>query len=176
MSSIISQSLKSNLCTLIDGRAAAVVCIGTDLLSGDCLGPLVGQFLIELGVPAYVYGNLESPVSALNIDKIGGFVSARHPDRVIIAVDSAVGPTLGKITVCKGPLRPGSAGGKSLKPVGDISITAVTTRSLPHQEGFALVPLGLVYKLARTVAATIHAALVTRPHYKENSFISLISS
>jgi len=176
MSSIISQSLKSNLCRLLDGQKAVAVCIGTDLLSGDCLGPLVGQFLVEYGAPAFVYGNLESPVNALNIDKVGGFVSARHPERIIIAIDSAVGPHLGRITVNKGPLKPGSAGGKILNPIGDISITAVTTSFTPHQEGFALVPLGLVYKLARTIAASLHAALTPSPQYSENPFFSLFSS
>lgn len=43
---------------------AILLCIGTDLVIGDCLGPIVGEILINRNVNAYVYGTLTRPVTA----------------------------------------------------------------------------------------------------------------
>ena len=37
-------------------KDVVVVCVGSDLVLGDSLGPLLGTFLINLDIPAYVYG------------------------------------------------------------------------------------------------------------------------
>lgn len=45
-----------------------LICIGSDRATGDCLGPLVGQSLMDF--PVYsVYGTLQFPVHAKNLDK-----------------------------------------------------------------------------------------------------------
>ena len=46
-----------------------IVCIGTDKCIGDCLGPLVGTLLREKFFPLKVFGTLDSPIHALNLDK-----------------------------------------------------------------------------------------------------------
>lgn len=151
MSKLLSKKLYSYIC----GRQVVFVCIGTDLVGGDCLGPLVGQLLIESNINSYVYGTLSNPITAKNINKYNEFIRAKHPDSLTVAIDSAVGGSVGKICINNYPLKPGSADGKNLSPIGDISITATTSCFLPSQKEFSLVRLGLVYNLAKSITEII---------------------
>lgn len=134
------------------------MCIGTDLVGGDCLGPIVGQLLIDRNLPAFVYGTLSSPITALNLDKYYEFIKSNHSS-TIIAVDSCVGENVGRITVSDGAVKPGAASGKQLPEVGDISVTAVTSPYPPSDRRFASVRLGFIWALAQKVADTIFALL-----------------
>ncbi len=131
-----------------------IMCIGTDLVGGDCLGPVVGRMLIDRDLPAYVYGTLENPITALNLVEYYEFIKRTHPSTVI-AVDSCIGDNLGHISVSAGGLLPGAASSKSLPMVGDISVTAVTSSYPPSDKRFASVRLGFVYSLARKVADAV---------------------
>ena len=150
-------ALTSKLRSLIRGREIAAVCVGTDLVGGDCLGPMVGQLLTEAGVPAYVYGTLDNPVTALNVNAVSGFVRLKHPDCLIVAVDSSVGVEAerGRICVRSGPLIPGAAGGRPLNALGDVSVTVITSSALPPSQKFALARLGFVYALAKAISGMI---------------------
>ncbi|NSJ87437.1 DUF1256 domain-containing protein [Blautia hansenii] len=45
-----------------------ILCIGSDRITGDSLGPLVGHSLSRFSLPhARVYGTLDRPVHALNL-------------------------------------------------------------------------------------------------------------
>ena len=46
-----------------------ILCIGTDRATGDCLGPLVGEHLMQVLPHIPIYGNLESPIHALNLEE-----------------------------------------------------------------------------------------------------------
>ena len=46
-----------------------IVCIGTDRATGDCLGPLVGQYLQNHSSLCSVYGSLSRPVHAQNLEQ-----------------------------------------------------------------------------------------------------------
>lgn len=134
------------------GRLPVVLCIGSDRVTGDCLGPIVGQLLVERGVNAFVYGTLERPVTALNLADAITHIKDAHGDRKILAVDSSVGryADVGKIRVAFGAIAPGSADGKKLPHVGDVSITATVTD--PRKTPLSAVRLGTVYALARRIA------------------------
>lgn len=109
-------------------------CIGTDRITGDSLGPLVGYKLKKLRYKNFhVYGTLEEPIHALNIDMIFEEVIKKHPQLPIIAVDASLGHIshLGCITVSKGSLKPGIGVKKNLKTVGDVSITGIVCCSSP---------------------------------------------
>ena len=41
-----------------ENAAPIVVCVGSDLVVGDSLGPLVGTFLRQRNAGAYIYGTL----------------------------------------------------------------------------------------------------------------------
>ncbi|MCH5163430.1 MAG: spore protease YyaC [Clostridiales bacterium] len=135
-----------------------IMCIGTDLVGGDCLGPLVGQLLIARNLPCFVYGTLYDPITALNLKDYYAFIKKNHISTVI-AVDSCVGENVGRISVNSGGLLPGAAGGKDLPMVGDISVTAVTSSYPPSDKRFASVRLGFVYSLALQVADTIETLI-----------------
>lgn len=131
-----------------------IMCIGTDLVGGDCLGPIVGQLLIMRNLPAYVYGTLDNPITALNLIEYYDFIKQNHC-ATIIAVDSCVGENVGRISVTSGGILPGAASNKSLPTVGDISVTAVTSSYPPSDKRFSSVRLGFVFSLAQKVAETV---------------------
>ena len=110
------------------GRSIIVLCIGTDRSTGDSLGPLVGdklKFLVRDKI--CLYGNLEFPVHAKNINDIITSINKAYYNPFIIAVDACLGSiqNVGKIIIESKPLHPGSAMDKDLPSVGDISITGV---------------------------------------------------
>ena len=109
-------------------------CIGTDRITGDSLGPLVGYKIKKMGLPnIFVYGTLSDPVHALNMEEKLSEVQRKHPGLPVIAVDASLGTAshLGCVTICKGALNPGIGVKKKLKKVGDISITGIVCVSSP---------------------------------------------
>jgi len=137
------------------GKLPVVLCIGSDRVTGDCLGPLVGQMLVERGASAFVYGTLTRPVTALNLKDAVKHIKDAHGDKKVLAIDSSVGRTadIGKIRIAFGSIAPGSADGKKLPKVGDVSITATVTD--PHKTPLAAVRLGMVYSLALDISDRI---------------------
>lgn len=60
----IANTLKNYL-----NKDTIIICIGTDRCIGDCLGPLVGTILRYKNIPLKLYGTLDEPIHALNIEK-----------------------------------------------------------------------------------------------------------
>lgn len=106
-----------------------VVCIGTDRSSGDSLGPLVGTHLSSYE-GFNVYGTLEYPVHAKNLEQTLNIIDQKHPNAFIISVDASLGKlsSIGKIQLNEGPLFPGKGVGKELPAVGDISILGIVNK------------------------------------------------
>ena len=107
-------------------RSLVFLCIGTPLLAADRFGPLVGSTLKKQGIPN-VYGTLDTPVHAENIEHYRHFIKKKHPQATIIAIDAALGKEsqIGYITLRKGALKPGQAIGKVIRPIGHVEITGV---------------------------------------------------
>ena len=105
-----------------------ILCIGTDRIIGDCLGPLVGTML-DRSARKYltVYGTLQSTVHALNLRETIMQIKKKHPDRIILAVDASLGSYehVGGVFVRPGCLQPGAGVCKELPEIGDISITGI---------------------------------------------------
>lgn len=104
------------------------VCIGSDRVTGDSLGPMVGSWLKKkYRNHLMVYGTLEMPVHALNLNDIMSDIQFLHKDHPIIAVDASLGTKdhLGYITIGRGSLAPGAGVNKCLSEVGDIFITGI---------------------------------------------------
>ncbi len=143
-------------CALVTlGKRPVILCIGSDRVTGDCLGPIVGQMLVERNVNAFVYGTLARPVTALNLKESLRHIKRVHSDRKVLAIDSSVGKSsdVGKVRVAFGAIAPGSADGKKLPKVGDVSITATVTDL--SKVPLSAVRLGVVYELAREVTERI---------------------
>jgi len=105
-----------------------LLCIGTDRSTGDCLGPLVGSKLSALEQDAfYVYGTLEQPVHASNLQQKLEEIHRHHESPLIIAIDACLGSqeNVGCINIGDGSLQPGAGVNKNLPSVGEIHITGV---------------------------------------------------
>lgn len=103
-----------------------IVCIGTDRATGDCLGPLVGQALSS-SAQYSVFGTLQHPVHALNLDETRKKIYSSYQNPFIIAIDACLGykEHVGCITLSPFPLLPGQGVCKQLPPVGHLSITGI---------------------------------------------------
>lgn len=125
-------------------------CIGTDRSTGDALGPMVGEFLIEMGVdPEHVTGTLDDPLHALNL-------AAYDPPAPLIAIDAGIGPSIGKASAYMGGVVPGIGVGRHEIPrlgrVGITGVVALEPASLCTQR------LSLVRGMAWNIADAIVAA------------------
>ena len=126
--------LGSYLTTLLQERSdknhlpPVFLCIGSDRVTGDSLGPIIGSRLSSL-LPEYfsIYGTLERPVHALNLSDTLHSIYKNHPDRLLIAVDASLGTQKhqGYVPVAHGSLSPGAGVNKTLESAGDISITGI---------------------------------------------------
>ena len=125
--------LSTKLCELINEKCGprttlVVLCIGTDRVTGDSLGPLIGYKLSRKFLPLYtIYGTLDTPVHALNLAETVEKIKKKHPDNCIIAIDASLGSRdhLGFVTLKNGSIQPGAGVRKTLTTVGDISITGI---------------------------------------------------
>ncbi len=108
-------------------RPIVYVCIGTDKATGDCLGPLVGSRLKTMLPAANIYGSLQNPLHAVNLQANIEAIQHYFLDPFIIAVDACLGNAerVGFINIKPGGLLPGSALQKSLPYVGDFHISGV---------------------------------------------------
>ena len=104
-----------------------LLCIGTDKITGDCLGPLVGSKLMQQNFPHPLYGTLEKPLHAGNLTRQLPEISTAHPNACTLAIDAAVGSRnhIGLVSLSCQPLFPGKGVSRSLSPVGNISITGI---------------------------------------------------
>ena len=109
-------------------KKPVVVCIGTPKVTGDSLGPKVGDLLInKYNINAYVYGCTSSPVTGINCQKYYEHVKTHHSESIIIAVDACLGKSedVGKIKYSLEGLRAGSALQKEFERFGDIGFLGV---------------------------------------------------
>lgn len=139
------------------------LCIGSDRMTGDCLGPYIGQQLSSYaGQGIYVYGTLNEPVHALNLKKISSAIEASHPSALVIAIDASLGQKkhLGYVTIGNGALYPGAGVRKELPPVGDIHITGIVNiGGMLEQFTLQTTRLSTVISLADTITKGIVSLL-----------------
>ena len=131
-----------------------ILCIGSDQIMGDCLGPLVGHILTkEYAFPFPVYGTLKSPVNALNLPMVWEGIKNNYTIAIDAAVTSETAKKrIGIIKIEPGSLKPGTALKRELPAVGSISIKGLVS----HQhEPLTTVNLGLVMTMAEYVASEI---------------------
>ncbi|GAB6169236.1 spore protease YyaC [Clostridium carnis] len=132
-----------------------IVCIGTDKCIGDCLGPLVGTYLKESKLQLPVYGTIEFPIHALNINKRLAEINKNHPNANIIGIDACLGDykSIGEIHTRDYPIHPGKGVGKSLPEVGIASIIGIIDSS-DNVELFTSrsIRLHLVMQMAKVIS------------------------
>ena len=156
---LFSTALNNHI-TYLDKKYEDLVllCIGTDKITGDCLGPLVGSKLKQRNFPYPLYGTLKKPLHAGNLTAHLPQITNAHPDACILAIDAAVGSKkhIGLISLSCQPLFPGKGVSRPLSPVGNISITGIINECSASSE--ILLPytrLYLVDKLAEFICKGI---------------------
>ncbi len=104
------------------------MCIGTDKVFSDSLGPRVGTLLnLQMSSPLFVYGLCDQNITAENLCESYDFIRTMHPDSKIVVVDAGVGEEvqLGKVQLCDGGILPGAATNKNLPQIGDVGIVGI---------------------------------------------------
>lgn len=134
------------------------ICIGSDLVLGDSLGPLIGTMLKNNGAKSYVYGTLNYPITAKEISYARTYLKQMHPNTISIAIDAAVGNAddVGIVRVINKGLMPGLGVEKNLGSVGDISIIGVVaSKSLQNYNLFNMTRLNLIFNMAEKISSGI---------------------
>ncbi|MBT2638710.1 spore protease YyaC [Bacillus sp. ISL-39] len=152
-------------------RPIVFVCIGTDRSTGDSLGPLIGTLLEEKEIaPYHVYGTLDDPIHAVNMDAKLAEIKEKHFNPFIIGIDACLGrlKSVGSIQVGNGPVKPGAGVNKELPEVGNMHITGIVNVS-GFMEFFVLqnTRLNLVLKMAKTIANGIFESSQQLPKKQE---------
>jgi putative sporulation protein YyaC len=136
-----------------------ILCIGSDRITGDCLGPLCGHLLVNVyNTPCYVYGNLTFPITAQNLQTTLDFIKIRHHNQKIWAVDASIGKRedVGTIKLTTG-IYPGSYVGHNLPKSGSLGISACV--SSDSNNDFQTAKLGYVYNLADKIAQALNKSI-----------------
>lgn len=160
---IIKQLQRNNIldCTPI------ILCIGTDRATGDCLGPLVGEQLMDYSETFKVMGCLCAPVHALNLHDAIKDIYDNHENPFVIAVDAALGARshVGYITLSDGPIVPGKGVQKKLPAIGNLSITGIVNVSGQHSGLLQTTRLYTVMQLANCIADALKYSIHTIENY-----------
>ncbi len=150
--------IEKTLNVLYKTEKPVILCIGTDLIVGDCFGPMVGSYIKnKLNGKAYVYGTLNNPLTAKEAVTLSKTIKLLHPNSKILVVDAAIGSEdeVGNIKVKSGGVKPGLGYDKNLPLLGDVSIVGVVSKSKE-----LCVRLGLIYNLAKDASEGIIRAIL----------------
>lgn len=139
-----------------------IVCFGAPSIAGDSLGPCVGSALVEkYNLPCYVYGTLDRPLTARNMDEYLPLISSLHPRAVVLSVDASLGKKerIGKFTVREDGVCPAAVGGRKNRygDVGILGVVGVNDGNYMHE---LLNANGVeVSKMADKIAFVIYSAI-----------------
>lgn len=159
--SIFQANLNLFITQLYDQTSQLIIlCIGTDRSTGDSLGPLIGSKLKSMDCMANIpiFGTLDEPVHAVNLQETIKIISNDFPKSFIIAVDACLGrsESVGYISIKEGPLQPGTGVNKTLPAIGDLHIVGIVNVG-GFMEYMVLqnTRLSLVMKMAETISEGI---------------------
>lgn len=113
---------------LANGNAPVYMCIGTEKVFSDSLGPRVGTLLnCNMCKPMFVYGLCSQNITAENLCHSYEFIKSMHPDNPVVVIDAGVGEAdqLGNVQLCDGGILPGAATNKNLPQIGDVGIVGI---------------------------------------------------
>ncbi len=141
------------------------LCIGTDRITGDSFGPLVGYKLKHLYREEQnikVFGDLDNIVTISNIEKIIKNINNTYETPFVIAIDAAISNknNIGRILVSEKRMNIGSGLNKKSIFIGDVSIKGIVSKDLRiPQYNFKLLQntsLGLIMNMAECTAYGIY--------------------
>lgn len=144
-----------------------IVCVGSDLVIGDSLGPITGSMLRykTQGLNVFIYGTLASPVTAKEIKYVRALLQDVHSESQVLTVDAAVGEEgdIGLIKLSDAPLKPGAGAQKKLGTLGDVSVLGIVAeKSVANYGLLNTTRLNMVYTMAEILSDGIAALLWER--------------
>jgi putative sporulation protein YyaC len=153
----LSLTMKRLLSAQVCDAPPVILCVGSDLSIGDCLGPIAGTMIKNklFGLNVYVYGTLAKPITAHEVGYMNEFIRATHPNSKVVAIDAAVGSSgdIGLIKIAGRGLKPGSGANKKLGKVGDVSLMGVVAeKSLFNYSLFSATRLNMVFRMAEIIS------------------------
>ncbi len=158
-SPLSSDGLCEGLKRVYNTKYPVILCIGSDLSIGDSLGPIIGSELnLKLNGKAYVYGTLESPITALEINAVLKTINKIHPKSKILVIDAAVGnfEDIGAIKLTDIGIKPGLGVNKDFDVVGDTSIIAIVSEKSENDKNlFYGTRLSFIKKVSSVIVAGI---------------------
>lgn len=140
-----------------------ILCIGSDKIAGDSVGPIVGDILKnKLNARCFVYGETGKSVNGKNVKEFLNLIEIAHPDSPVIAVDACLseGIARGNIHIVSGGVNPKRAVTGVKNPTGDVGVLAVVEK--PSQDALnALMSVSWdnVQKTSIKVAIVLYRAL-----------------
>lgn len=143
-----------SLSRLYKTQYPVIVCVGSDLVVGDSLGPYIGTQLSKKLKNVYIYGTLDSPITAKETNIIFNTVKKVHPKSQILVIDAAVGDKndIGLIKVTDKGIKPGLGVNKDLEVLGDVSIIGIVAeKQTPPNNLFYQTRFSLIYNLSQAI-------------------------
>ncbi len=118
-------NLKNNFSNII------FICVGSNKIVGDSLGPMVGLKLTKkLNTKVSIIGTMSEPVNYINIKKITQNIKSNYANPCIISIDSAMGKNedIGKVIVNWGGTVLGKAVNKGIYFNSHINIKGIVAK------------------------------------------------
>ncbi|MBR2744852.1 MAG: spore protease YyaC [Clostridia bacterium] len=112
------------------------LCIGTDRVIGDCLGPITGSLLKNVYSKDYVYGDLDENLTFENIEEKVDEIYAKFTNPYVVAIDAALSSeeNIGKFFVDSGGINFGEGLDKNRGRIGDLGIKVVVAKDFNDNE------------------------------------------
>ena len=141
------------------------LCIGTDRVTGDSFGPLVGyklKYLFKNEKRIEIIGSLDDIICRHNILNIINNIENMYDEPFLIAIDAAISnkTDIGRIVVSKDKMNVGSSLNNKSIYVGNISIKGIVSKDFHNPKyNFKLLQntsLNLVMKMADSVVKGIY--------------------
>ncbi len=112
------------------------VCIGTDRVIGDSLGPFIGSLLKSKLGHYTVIGDLEKNITFENIEEELEILDYKNKENYIIAIDAALSDenNIGNFYIDKNGISIGKGLNKNKEKIGDIGIKVVVGKNYKDNE------------------------------------------
>ena len=146
-----------------DKALPVFVCIGSDRVVSDMIGPLIAEFMVsKYSIPAYVYGRLKNPIVSSNLRSAFEYIEKNHKNSQIIVIDASVGKLsdIGKVKLNNFGCIPAGVFASNNKVYGDVSILpVVSTLGISAKTFLSCTKFNKVYELAKDIAESVTCAL-----------------
>lgn len=140
-----------------------VLCVGSDKIPGDSIGPVVGDYLTRVyNTKCFVYGICGNSVNGTNLGKYMEILTKAHSESAVIAVDAclASGKISADVLVREGGVNPKKAVSGDDSHTGDVGILGVIKdNGLNPLSALMTVSTDKVENIARKIAFIINSAL-----------------